>query len=171
MTDDYKSRSQKKRESTAMQRLGEELAELSPATLDTFGLPPDLAEALAVWRTLKTHEAKRRHMQYIGKLMRELDEPELLMEHMDRLHGNKQRENRQFKHIEEMRAALLQPDEPSRAQAFQDALARLAHVEAPRLRHLVEAALAEREKKRPPRAFRELFRYLKPEESKKATDE
>ena len=171
MTDDYKSRSQKKRESTAMQRLGEELAELSPSTLATFGLPPELAEALAFWRTLKTHEAKRRHMQYIGRLVRELDEPELVIAHMDRLHDNKQRENRQFKHIEEIRAALLQADENARAQAFEDALTRLPHVEAPRLRHLVEAALVEREKKRPPRAFRELFRYLKPEEGEKSTDE
>ena len=165
MTDDYKSRSQKKRESTAMQRLGEDLAELSPATLATFALPPDLAEALALWRTLKTHEAKRRHMQYIGKLMRELDEPEVLLEHMARLHDNKQRENKQFKYLEDLRAELLQADEAAREQAFQDTLARLPHVEAPRLRHLVEAALVEREKKRPPKAFRELFRYLKPEES------
>jgi ribosome-associated protein len=69
-----KSRSQKKRESTALQEQGRFLAALSPAVWETLPLSRELAAALREWRGMRTREAKRRHMQYIGRLMRELDE-------------------------------------------------------------------------------------------------
>ena len=72
----YKSRSQKKRESTALQGLGEDLTRLSPPVLRALGLPEELLKALLDWPKMKTHEAKRRHMQFIGRLMREeIDDP------------------------------------------------------------------------------------------------
>ena len=71
-----KSRSQKKRESSALQEQGRFLAGLSPALWKKQPLSPDLDEALQAWRSMKTFEAQRRHMHYIGRLMRELDEEE-----------------------------------------------------------------------------------------------
>ncbi len=72
----YKSRSQKKRESTAMQGLGEDLARLSPSVLRALGLPEELLKALLDFPKIKTHEGKRRQMQFIGRLMREeIDDP------------------------------------------------------------------------------------------------
>lgn len=68
------SRSQKKRDSSALQERGEYLAGLSPAVWKTLPLDPDLLAALQEWRALKSREAKRRHLQYIGRLMRELDD-------------------------------------------------------------------------------------------------
>ncbi len=67
----YKSRSQKKRESTALQGLGEDLARLSPAVLRRLDMPEELLEALLELARTKTHEAKRRQKQLIGRLMRE----------------------------------------------------------------------------------------------------
>ncbi len=78
--DEYKSRSQKKRESTALQKLGEELARLSPQLLRGLELPEDLRSALAELPRMKTHEARRRQMQYIGRQMREVEDPEALAE-------------------------------------------------------------------------------------------
>ncbi|MDR1243183.1 MAG: DUF615 domain-containing protein [Deltaproteobacteria bacterium] len=69
----YKSRSQKKRESTALQKQSEILSGLSAAQLDEFMLPAELKAAIAHLRTLAKHEARRRQMQYLGRLMRELD--------------------------------------------------------------------------------------------------
>jgi ribosome-associated protein len=71
-----KSRSQKKRESWALQDHGRFLAGISPALWKKLPLSPELGEALQAWRSMKTFEAKRRHMHYIGRLMRELNEDE-----------------------------------------------------------------------------------------------
>ena len=74
LEDKEKSRSQKKRESAALQEQGRFLAALSPAVWETLPLSRELVEALRDWRGMRTREAKRRQMQYIGRLMRELDE-------------------------------------------------------------------------------------------------
>ena len=68
------SRSQRKRDSAALQATGEKLAFLPPARQDKLPLPPDLAEALAAFRSMPGREARRRQLQYIGRLMREADE-------------------------------------------------------------------------------------------------
>lgn len=68
------SRSARKRASTALQKLGEELAALKPAQRRRLGLPPELMDALAMHDSISDHEGARRQRQYIGRLMRELDE-------------------------------------------------------------------------------------------------
>lgn len=65
------SRSQKKRDSTELQKIGEELAGLAPAKLALLPLTEDLENAFTEYRKLKSKEAKRRQLQYIGRLMRE----------------------------------------------------------------------------------------------------
>lgn len=67
------SRSAKKRQSLALQALGEELTRLSPAELHHLDLTPDLREALTLYARIRDHEGRRRQMQYIGRLMRETD--------------------------------------------------------------------------------------------------
>lgn len=68
------SRSQKKRDSTGLQKIGEELANLPPAKLALLPLTEDLEQAFAEYRRIKNKEAKRRQIQYIGRLMREAQE-------------------------------------------------------------------------------------------------
>ena len=156
-----KSRSQKKRESSALQERGRELASLSPAVLGKLPLAPELAEALAAWRGLKSHEAKRRHMQYIGRLMREVENADELLSALDDLQAETARDAGRFARLETLRDALLNPAGESRAAALERALAEFPALDQSRLAHLVEAALADREKKRPPKHARELFRYLR----------
>ncbi len=69
--DNYKSRSQKKRESTAHQDRGEELAKKSIAQLQRENVDEEVIEAIKVYNSIKHKEAKRRQMQFIGKLLRE----------------------------------------------------------------------------------------------------
>ena len=61
------SRSQKKRDSLALQKLGEDLAELPVRELAKLDLAPELLDAYRDLGTIKSHEAKRRQMQYIGQ--------------------------------------------------------------------------------------------------------
>jgi ribosome-associated protein len=63
----------------ALQELGAELVLLDPSRLAKLDLPEALADAIALARRLTRHEAKRRQMQYIGRLMRDVD-PEPLRE-------------------------------------------------------------------------------------------
>ena len=74
------SRSQRKRESSALQEVGEKLAALSPARQEALPLPPDLRDALVEVRRISNREARRRHLQYIGRLMREAEAEGLLDE-------------------------------------------------------------------------------------------
>ena len=66
------SRSAKKRAATAVQNLAIPLFDLDPMTLADLALPHELIQALKDARNFKSHEAKRRQMQYIGRLMRDL---------------------------------------------------------------------------------------------------
>ena len=66
-----------------------------------------------------------------------------------------------FARLEELRDALLNPAGENRAATLEHALAEFPALDQSRLTHLMEAALADREKKRPPKHARELFRYLR----------
>lgn len=77
--DDYgPSKSDQKKSMDRLQSLGERLAELGDAQLRKLPLDETLVHALQELRRLKAHEAVRRHKQYIGKLMRGVDETALL---------------------------------------------------------------------------------------------
>ena len=65
------SRSQKKRDSTALQDLGAKIASLPAGDLALLPLTEDLKSAYAELTRLSGHEARRRQLQYIGRLMRE----------------------------------------------------------------------------------------------------
>jgi ribosome-associated protein len=68
------SRSKRKKEMDALQDVGKELIRLSESQLaKMIDLPDILLNAIHLAHTLKSHEAKRRHLQYIGKIMREID--------------------------------------------------------------------------------------------------
>lgn len=67
------SRSQRKRDSAALQRLAEEIARLSPGEWKKLPLTSELLQALHELGRIGDREARRRHMQYLGRLMREAD--------------------------------------------------------------------------------------------------
>lgn len=159
----YKSRSQKKRESTALQKRGEELAALSPAVWKELPLTDAMGEALRHIRAIASREGLRRHMQYIGRLMRELDQGErdALLDALDALKYAADKDADMMHRLEAMRDALLVADSAQREAAIARIASEHPGLDPARLRHLAEAATAEREKKRPPRHARELFRYLR----------
>ena len=162
--DDYKSRSQKKRESSADQKLGEELAALAPSQVRAFELAPDLETAIIEWKGLKTHEARRRQMQFIGRLMREEDSARIA-ERLDELLLPSRRETESLHRTEIVRDVLVAAAEQDDDAPLENELEKLAlclpRAEIPRVRHLARSAAAERAKGKAPRAYRELFRLLR----------
>jgi ribosome-associated protein len=73
MDPDYKSRTRKKNEARALQRLGEQLVALPSGQLETMALPDELLTAIELARKIRSHGARRRQIQYIGALMRHID--------------------------------------------------------------------------------------------------
>ena len=72
-----RGRSARKRASHEITQLGEELVALRPEQVAALALPERLEDAIAEARRLTSFGAKRRQALFIGKLMRQLDEPEL----------------------------------------------------------------------------------------------
>ena len=137
-----------------LQALGEALVALDAARLDALALPEDLADAIRFARTLRAHEAKRRHLQYIGRLMRDVD-AEPIRAALARMQQGPARERARFAALERWRERIL--DEPGGLEAFVD-----AHPAASRERLAALAAAARHERARHarPHRYRALFREL-----------
>lgn len=84
---DPPSKSQKKRDSHALQLLGESLLEMSDERLIGLGVPERLHDAIRLARSIRAHEGRRRQMQYIGRLMREDVDVEAIRSAIDAEHS------------------------------------------------------------------------------------
>ncbi len=73
MADSKPSKSARKREYLALQKLGEDLIELKESDLRRMELDDDLLDAVLDARKIKSRGALRRQKQYIGKIMRHVD--------------------------------------------------------------------------------------------------
>ncbi|MDQ7834132.1 MAG: ribosome biogenesis factor YjgA [Humidesulfovibrio sp.] len=154
------SRSQKKRDSAALQVLGGKLAELPESALKRLDLAPRLMEAIMDYKGLAKHEAKRRQLQFIGALMRETDSDPLARAVEDMESGNRT-QAREFHAVEAWRTALLSGDE-SGLEAIVALAPEAEQVEVrSKIRQLVRNARTEAEKNKPPRSSRTLFRLLR----------
>ena len=149
------SKTQRKKQVAALQDLGAELVALSEEQLARIDLPERLRDAVMDARRITTFEAKRRQLQYIGKLMRSVEAGPIraaLDAALARSHG----EAATHKRTEAWRERLL-----SDPEAFGELLAEYPGADGRRLRALVRAALHERTENHPPRAFRELYQALR----------
>jgi ribosome-associated protein len=149
------SKSQLKREMHALQELGEELVALSADRLKKIDLPDNLRDALRDAQRFTKHEAKRRQMQFIGKLMRDID-PAPIQEALDEIKGVSAAATARQHALERLRERLL-ADEKVLGEIARD----YPGTDLQHLRTLRRNALKEQEQGKPPRAFRELFRQLR----------
>jgi ribosome-associated protein len=106
VTDSKPSKSERKRAQTALQELGEALLPLSDEQLDSLELDERLRDALSDAHRMKSHEARRRQKQYIGKLMRDVD-PEPIQALLARLKADDRRQKRIFATAERWRDRLV----------------------------------------------------------------
>jgi ribosome-associated protein len=153
------SKTQLKQKAHDLQALGVSVAALSDERLAAVDISDALRHAIEVWRKTKSHEGKRRQMQYVGKLMRGADE-DALREAVAAATIGSARATLALHQIERWRDELIADDEAmTRWQT--------AHpdTDTQQLRSLVRAARREAAQppdKRNPRCARELFQFIKP---------
>jgi ribosome-associated protein len=155
MQDEIPSKTKKKQEMHELQALGAALVELSAAHLERMPLPEALAQAVHEARRISSHEAKRRQVQLIGRLMRELD-PAPIRAQLAAVEGGSAQERARHQRLEHWRARLMQDDGALTAFATEHRGADLQ-----KLRALLRNARKEHKDGKPPRAFRELFRVIR----------
>jgi ribosome-associated protein len=155
MVDEIVSKTKRKQEMTALQKLGAKLVELPESQLAEMPMDEKLREAVLAARRIKSHEGKRRQMQYIGKLMRNVD-PEPLRERLDAIDGHSARAAAQHRRLEGWRERLLADDGALTAFA-----AEYPDADIQAIRTLIRNTRKEQKEAKPPRSYRELFRLIK----------
>jgi ribosome-associated protein len=153
---DGPSKSQLKRDSHALQEMGKQLVEMPEGKLQKFDLPENLKDAVYEARRLKSREAKRRHLQYIGKLMR-ISNTDVIQETLDMMDQQSQTYRQHFKQLEDWRDRIIQEGNGG-IEAFIDAY---PEGDRQQLRNLQRQANREIELKKAPTASRKIFSYIR----------
>lgn len=155
------SKTRLKQDSHELQALGESMVALPPDRFDALALPEGLVDAVREYRRTRSHEGRRRQMQYIGKLMRSVDAEPIRQAVADQQLGRARD------------ALALHRAELWRSELIADDVALTRWVEAhpgtdlQQLRSLVRNArkdAAQAPEQRSGRAYRELFRFIRDQE-------
>ena len=154
MTDELPSKSQRKRDMHALQDLGTELAELNDEQLASVELPESLRDAVLEARRLAgKHEARRRQMQYVGKLMRHID-PEPIRASIDAYKAVSREATARLHMLERGRTRLLEDDD-----ALTEFMNAYPKVDAARVRMLLRNAERERARQQGERGCEGAFHF------------
>ena len=148
------SKTRRKREMDALQDLGEALLRVDAARRAELDLPERLVEALDAAQRMTQREARRRQLQFIGRLMRDVD-PVPLRARLQQWADAPNAEKARLHALERWRERLLTEE-----AALDRLCAERKDADRVRLSTLIDAVRAERDHGRPPRAYRELFRAL-----------
>lgn len=153
-----KSKSQRKRDMTALQDIGAELESLPKDRLARVPMPEALADAIHAARKITSHEGKRRQMQFVGKVMRGLDDDEIatIRAALEGFKGTSKAETARMHLIERWRELLLADDD-----ALTKFLGEHPSVDVQSVRNIIRNARKEKELAKPPKYFRELFQAIK----------
>lgn len=152
---EFVSRTKKKQHVEELQKLGGALVNLPPVQLASLALPDALLQAVLDAQRITSHEARRRQIQYIGKVMRKVD-PEPVRAALAAVAGKSAAARAQQRRLESWRERLIGDDEALTAFAGEHAGADLQA-----LRTLIRNARKEIAESKPPRAQRELFRFIR----------
>jgi ribosome-associated protein len=155
---DRPSKSQLKREMTALQKLGEELINQSHERVKSVPMPEEVRDAILMCQSIKDHEGRRRQLQFVGKKMRNLEPEEiaLIQRTIDSWKGASKAETAALHALEKKRDKLLSDD-----QALTELLNQYPQLDAQHLRALIRNARKEHAENKPPKAYREIFQILK----------
>lgn len=158
MNDETLSKTRRKQQMHALQKLGVDLVELSKDRLAQIELPERLSIEVREAQRITTHEGRRRQMQFIGKLMRDMDEQAVaaIRERMAAWQGLSKAETARMHAMERWRDRLVAED-----GALTEFLQLYAGLDAQALRNLIRNARKEHAAGRPPRAYREIFRVVR----------
>lgn len=152
------SKSQRKRDMTALQKLGQQLVDAPTDRVKRIDLPENLKTAIDEYRKIKSHEGRRRQLQFIGKIMRGLDVADIaaINKAIDSWRGQSKAETAAMHALERQREKLLTED-----AALTALLTEYPETDAQHLRNLIRNARKEQAESKPPKAYREIFQVLK----------
>ncbi|MGR6841309.1 ribosome biogenesis factor YjgA [Aliivibrio wodanis] len=149
------SRTEMKNDMEDLQKLGEELIGLKPAVLAKFPFSDLLRDAINDAQRFK-NEAKRRQLQYIGKLMRNED-PEPIQLALDKVRNKHSQATIALQKLEVLRDRMIEtPD-----AVIEEVMVKYPEADRQRFRQLARQANKEKASKKPPKAYREIFQVLK----------
>lgn len=152
------SKSEIKRDAEELKKLGSKLVELTQANLDKIQLDESLLDAVNLARRSRL-EAKRRQLQFIGKLLRSATEDEInhIRESLDKIENKHNQQQAMLHKLELLRDELVEQGDDALAKLLND------HPEADRqhLRNLIRSAQKEKAQNKPPKAYRDIYQYLK----------
>jgi ribosome-associated protein len=149
------SKTRLKKDMHALQSLGESLVELSAAQLAQIDMPEDLRDAVLEARRISGREGKRRQLQYIGRLMRDVD-PAPIRAKLDEWRGQSREATAQLHAVERWRDRLIEDD-----AALTEFAREHPGADLQALRASIRECRRERGIDRPPKHFRELFRLVR----------
>ena len=150
------SKSRLKRDAHALQKLGTDLLDIPESEWASLGLTQTLMSALREAKRLHSHGARKRQLQYIGKLMRDVD-PEPIQQYFQQLRLKARRQAQRHHELEGWRDRLIEEGDPAVGVFLE------LHAQADRqhLRQLIRQAKKEHAENKPPRSSRALFRYIR----------
>lgn len=151
------SKSEIKRDSEHLKKLGAELIELTPQNLEKIPLDDDLKEAIKQAQGFKL-EARRRQIQFIGKLLRNRD-PEPIQEALDKVQNRHNQQQALLHKLELVRDQLITMGDASLNHLLEE----YPQLDRQHLRNLIRGAVKEREADKPAKNYREIYQYLKTE--------
>jgi ribosome-associated protein len=154
--EDIKSKSALKAEMLELQALGEALLALPLSVYEKFPVPEELDSALTLARKITSHSAKRRQIQFIGRVMRNIDAEPLQLAYNEWREGNKKLA-REHHHLEELRDQLIAGDKACLEQLIESH----PDCDIQQLRQLIRQAQQEKTLNKPPKNYRKLFQFLK----------
>jgi ribosome-associated protein len=148
------SKTRLKRQMHDLQAIGAALTRLPAEQLARLELPEELREAVLACRAMTKHEAVRRQMQYIGRVMRGIDAGPVVAQ-LEALRAPSSRETALFHRAERWREEFLA--DPGAVERF---TREFPEADPRRLRDLAASALEERRAERAPKRYRELFQAI-----------
>jgi ribosome-associated protein len=149
------SKTKLKAEADAAQNIGKKLIDLSKDRLIKLNLPETLFDAVMEAKRLTANGAVRRQLQYLGRLMRDVDSTPII-EQLQKWEGKNNEENARFHVLERWRTRLIA--EPNALQEF---LASFPQADIQQLRTLIRNAQREEAAQKPPKSSRELFKLIR----------
>lgn len=149
------SKTKLKAEADALQAIGKKLVDLSKDKLTRLNLPEALFEAVMEAKRITANGAIRRQMQYLGRLMRDVDSAPIV-EQLQKWEGKHNEENARFHTLERWRTRLLTDN-----NAVSEFLLNFPHADSQQLRTLIRNTQREEAAQKPPKSSRELFKLIR----------
>ncbi|WP_238696217.1 ribosome biogenesis factor YjgA [Thiomicrorhabdus sediminis] len=141
-----------------MQDLGESIAELTESQIKKLQLPKTFTDAVLLLKTMDKGPALKRQKAYLGKILRQ--DEDLIVEIKEKLaeiEAKRKQQNAHFHKLEQWRDRLIGEGDA----ALHEFMEHYPQADRQQLRQWMRNAVKEQQQGKPPKAAREMFKYLR----------